>query len=234
MNGRGVFGLVALVASTTLVSCTIEGPFARDNPWDTGSDVLLELTGPDSVHSIGDLIDVVLRSSKPIPAGGVIIWKSNESGGDGPAPETQVFTAGPAQFVVRQATAQYSHIAVSAFFDERIVAWSVWVGQRTASLDLYCGPRLAPFPCDAAPMSPGSSRAITAVAFDGNTNLVRRMEFAMARGTVVSRAPSVISTTPTQPNSAGTVTVQAVGVGSAWVVMRIENGIDSVRLVVSP
>lgn len=231
---RRARSLATMVVWVTAVSCTIEAPFARDNPWDTGSDVVLQLTGPDSVHSIGALIDVVLSSSKPIPPGGVIVWKSNELG-DGMIPaETQVFTSGPAQFVVRQATAQYAQIAVSAFLDQRIVAWQVWVGQRTESLDLYCGPRLAPIACDTTPMSPGSSRTIGSIALDGSTNPVGRLEFAMARGTVVSRDPSVVSTALTQPNAAGTVTVQAVGAGSTWVVMRIENGIDSVRVVVAP
>jgi len=225
--------VLALVAASTLASCRIEEPFARDNPWDTGSNARLTLTGPDSVRSVGARIAVTLSASPAIPPNGVIVWKSNEDG-DGIPPETQVWTAGPGLFEVRRATADFQRIAVTAQLDNNIVAWEVWVGQSVAFLDLFCGSATFQQPCDATPMTINSTRQLGTIARDENTNPLGRFEVAMARGSITTRDPSVISTANTVPNAQGTVTARAVGAGATWVVMRIDGAVDSVRLVVVP
>ncbi len=226
--------LCALLAASTLASCRIEAPFVRDNPWDTGSNARLTLTGPDSALSVGARIAVTLSAVPQIPANGVIVWKSNEAG-DGIVPaETQVWTAGPGLFEVRRATADFKRIAVTAKLDNNIVAWEVWVGQSVALLDLYCGTATVQLACDATPMTINATRQLGTIARDANTNPIGRFDVAMARGTITSRDPSVISTANTVPNAQGTVTARAVGAGTTWVVMRVDRAVDSVRFVVAP
>lgn len=233
MRPRGL-ALLAVVTASTLAGCRIEEPFARDNPWDTGSNARLTLTGPDSALSVGARIAVTLSATPALPPNGVIVWKSNEAG-DGIVPaETQVWTAGPGLFEVRRATADFQRIAVAAKLDDNIVAWEVWVGQSVATLDLFCGTVTVPVACDATPMSINSTRQLGTIARDANTNPIGRFNVAMARGTITSRDPSVISTANTAPNAQGTVTARAVGAGATWVVMRIDGAVDSVRLVVTP
>lgn len=230
---RGL-ALFALVAMGMLASCRIEAPFVRDNPWDSGSTARLTLTGPDSAVSMGALIAVTLSAEPPLPPNGVIVWKSNEDGDGVVPPETQVWTAGPALFVVRRATAEFQRIAVSAQLDNNIVAWDVLVGQSVAALDLFCGTASAPVACDATPLTINATRQLGSTARDANTNPINRFEVAMARGSVTSRDPSVISTATTVPNALGIVTVRAVGAGTTWVVMRVDQAVDSVRFVVAP
>jgi hypothetical protein len=228
------FAVLVLVAASTLSSCRIEAPFARDNPWDTGSNARLELTGPDSALAVGARIAVTLSATPALPPNGVIVWKSNEAG-DGIIPaETQVWTAGPGLFEVRKATADFQRIAVSAKLDNNIVAWDVWVGQSVATLDLFCGTATVPVSCDATPMTINATRQLGTIATDANTNPIGRFETAMARGSITSRDPSVVSTTLTAPNAQGTVTARAVGAGTTWVVMRVDRAVDSVRFVVTP
>lgn len=228
------FAVLVLVAASALSSCRIEAPFARDNPWDTGSNARLELTGPDSALAVGARIAVTLSATPALPPNGVIVWKSNEAGDSFVPAETQVWTAGPGLFEVRRATASFERIAVTAQLDNNIVAWHVWVGQRVASLDLYCGSLAVPVACDATPLAINATRGLGSLARDANTNLVGRMEVAMARGSILSRDPAVISTATTAPNAQGAVTVRAIGAGATWVVMRIDGGVDSVRFVVAP
>jgi hypothetical protein len=233
MMTRPRLAVLVLVAASTLASCRIEEPFVRDNPWDTGSNARLTLTGPDSALSVGERIAVTLSATPAIPPNGVIVWKSNEDG-DGIPPETQVWTAGPGLFEVRRATADFQRIAVTAKLDNNIVAWEVWVGQSVAVLDLFCGTATVQQACDATPMSINSTRQLGTIARDANTNPIGRFNVAMARGTITSRDPSVISTANTAPNAQGTVTARAVGAGATWVVMRVDRAVDSVRLVVAP
>ena len=226
--------VLALAAASALSSCGIEAPFVRDNPWDTGSNARLELTGPDSALAVGARIAVTLSATPAIPPNGVIVWKSNEAGDSFVPAETQVWTAGPGLFEVRRATANFTRIAVTAQLDDNIVAWHVWVGQSVAFLDLFCGSASVQQACDATPMTIGSTRQLGTIARDANTSPVGRFDFAMARGTVTSRDPSVISTASTAPNAQGVVTARAVGAGATWVVMRVDGATDSARIVVVP
>jgi hypothetical protein len=231
-RSRGL-AVLALVTASTVSSCRIEEPFVRDNPWDKGSNARLELTGPDSALAVGARIAVTLSATPAIPPNGVIKWKSNEDG-DGIPPETQVWTAGPGLFEVRRATADFKRIAVTAILDNNIAAWEVWVGQSVTFLDLFCGTATVQQACDAAPMTINATRQLGTIARDANTNPIGRFEFAMARGTITSRDPSVITTVSTVPNAQGTVTARAVGAGATWVVMRVDRAVDSVRFVVAP
>jgi len=226
--------MLALVTASALASCRIEAPFVRDNPWDSGSNARLRLTGPDSALSVGARIAVTLSATPAIPPNGVIVWKSNEDGDGQIPPETQVWTAGPGLFEVRRATAEFQRIAVTAQLDNNIVAWEVWVGQSVAFLDLFCGSATVQQACDAIPMTINATRLLGTIARDANTNPIGRFGVAMARGTVTSRDPAVISTVNTVPNAQGTVTVRAVGAGTTWVVMRVDRAVDSVRFVVTP
>jgi hypothetical protein len=209
------------------LSCHLEGPFARDNLWDLDSDAVRTLVGPDSTFAVGDLIHVTLTTDPPLPPGAPHVrWFANEES----LSETKVLPVSPGVFRVLSASAAYLPVAVSVRFDEAIVAWTVWVGQKLATFDLYCGSVTVPA-CDAAPLAAQQLRTVGSVMADARGVSLAHREALMARATVTVRSPGVVDV-PTVVNVAGNWTVRGLSTGSSWVVISADGISDSVRFVV--
>jgi hypothetical protein len=221
--------LAVLPILALTLSCHIEEPFARDNHWDVDGDAKKTLTGTDSTFSIGDRISVSLVTDPALPPGVTSIeWVGLLD------TAVQVLPAGNAEFVVNRAHAEFQAVAVSAQFDDVIVAWTVVVGQRLASFDLLCGSVAAPVACDATPLGVNLTRTVNSTMLDANGNGIRRRNAIMARATTVVRDPSILSTVPTTVNAAGAWTVIGVAPGATWLVITADGVRDSVRVVVGP
>lgn len=221
---RLVAGLVLLAA---VQACRLEAPFARTNPFDPDAALQLTLQGPDSVHAIAQrFLMEVQTADGPLADDLFVAWDSFER---------SVLPLAGGEFIVHLASAQYAPIHLSAVLDEVVVGRVVFVGQRAGSLAVSCSPPPAPVvPCD-APLAPGGTLDAWVLLYDANLRDVNDAPFALARAGngVVSRDPAVAQATLV-PASPQALHVRGVGAGGTWLVLTVDDAIDSLHVEVTP
>lgn len=220
-----VSGVGALVV---LQACRLEKPFERTNPFDEGGVAELSLTGPDSVHSIAQRFTVEIESSIGMPEGELFIgWHSAE---------LQVLPLAEGEFIVHLATARYVPVRLSASLNRVLVGHTVYVGQRARSLEISCAPGGPVTPCDAPPLPVGQARDALVRLYDANLRSVGDAAYALERdgGTVVVSRDAGVAQASLIPDATPILRMTAMGAGSTWIVLAVDDAIDSVRVEVTP
>lgn len=207
-------------------ACRIEAPFARTNPFDPGGSATLTLAGPDSVHAVAQRFTLSLQSSLgPIDDQAYIAWDASE---------LTVLPLANGEFIVHVASARYAPVHLSAVLDRVIVGHTVFVGQRAASFDVSCDPGVLVVPCDTW-LANGTGRDTWLRLYDANLRSVNDAPFALARAGngVVSRDPTVAQATLI-PGAFAPLQLTGVGIGSTWLVLTIDDAVDSLYIEVTP
>lgn len=226
--------LLALLASA---SCRIEKPFVRSNPMDPASIYDFELQGPDSTHSRGEQFELVLASTPEMPAGEYYLEWDAADWIDENTRETReiVLSLGNGAFVAHSATARYRLIFLGVELDDVVVGRQVQVGQKAVAMALSCAPFTQPLQaCDATPTAPGQVIPVYLELRDPAGGLLREVEWAVQRTLLISRNPAVVSTLPVTSDPNGIVRIRAESAGTTWVVVRTDDAVDSVRVIVAP
>lgn len=225
---------VALVAVLGTVGCGLAEPYDRSNPFDPGSPYSMRIVGaPDTVYARGDRFQVTIERDPPLnPLPSRLQWEATDLNDSyTPVPTLTMLFQGD-YMVNDKVTAEYRQMGIGAYFnDEVTVGRTVIVGQRTEQLSLTCGTVAVPAACDAAPTSLGAFVNVRSAGLDANGYPVRGLEFAIERAEVTLRTPGVLQDF-VQPNPSGIYQFQAIGSGSTWVVIRVDRGVDSVRVEV--
>jgi hypothetical protein len=233
---RGPFLLGA--AALLLASCRVEPPLERANPYDPGSIYDLAIDGPDSTHAMLAQAQFTLTADPALPPGAYdldwTIYGDQSSQLGNPIVSDEVFIDGEGRAEVRVATARYRRQTAVVALDRVDIGKSFWIGQKAVEMDLSCAPPAMPAdPCTAArPM--GSEYRIYPRMRDPNGVLVTEERFALARGTTVSRNAAVATWAQVPQDSTPYMRVLAIAPGTAWVVVRIDDAVDSVHVSVSP
>jgi hypothetical protein len=111
--------LCALSAS----SCAIDAPYARDNPFDVDADVVITIVAPDSVHASNERFVVTVASESLLPPGPLgITWESSNSG--------LLLALGGGAYRTGSLSPQYQPVQILAYFGDRVVSKTVYVGRR--------------------------------------------------------------------------------------------------------
>lgn len=223
-RARKIARLCVLLAAAQ--ACQIEAPFARTNPFDSGGSATLTLAGPDSVHAMAQRFTLDLQSSLgPIDEEAFVAWD---------AVERNVLPLANGEFIVHLASAQYVPVHLSAVLDRVIVGHTVFIGQRAASFDISCDPGVLVVPCDTL-LAIDTGRDTWLRLYDANLRSVNDAPFALARAGngVVSRDPAVAQAT-LLPGASAPLQLTAVGIGSTWLVLTVDDAIDSLYIEVTP
>ncbi len=215
--------------------CMTEPPFARSNPLDEGSDYHITLSGPDSTHSLGERVTLVMHSDPPLPDDDYVIsWVAGPyiHGRD----TTQVAaSAGDGVFEVFDAGAWYHTIYLSVNLGSNTFAHRLTIGQKAVSLELSCSAWPLPVdPCDDVPFDLGDTVTLHTRMLDALGNpIVKDPGFALRRGLVLSRDISVVRTYPLPGNDDNSmIFLEPQGAGATWVIVQIDDASDSMRVVV--
>lgn len=236
-SALAVAGLAPLLA---LGACTLQEPFERTNPFDPESVFEMSLSGPDSTHSFGEQVQLTLASTPPLPDREMYIeWVAHDfvhyiSSGNVDVPVfTQLAqTNGDGKFIVVETSAEYRMINLAAMLDDVAVGHRLWVGQTAATLSLSCAPFTQPFtPCDNVGGPPNILEIHTWMRDPLGVSL-RNVGFAIERGSLTSRNPSVVIPRPLTRDAAGIVRFTVIGPGSAWVIVRMDDAVDSLLVTV--
>lgn len=226
-------------------ACDLKEPFVRANPLDSGSIYDISLTGPDSSHSRNERIRLTVQSDPPFPDDNYFVqWSANDYAEcipPGSATCRKVrypiaVSAGGGEFSVIDIDARYRSILLVAHFGDVEVAHTIHIGQKAVALDLSCAPWSLPFDsCDNAPFDRGSAIALYTRMIDADHALIsRKVEYAMERGSVVSRDSGIVRPQPLIADPNGVIRLDAVAAGTTWVVMRVDDAVDSVQVTVAP
>ena len=217
----------ALLATALAAACALEGEYARTNPFDPGGILTLSLVGPDSAVFVGQRIKLRVEADRPLPTGALLVgWRTSD-------PLTLVAGA-EGEYVVTGATARFVVVEVAAQFDSVRVVRTIQVGQKAASMDLWCGPAGGPaVACDAATVPVGTSLVVRATMADSSTTPLRSPLYALQRA-VLTSSDSAVARPAANAAGNGTITWQAMGPGQAWLRARVDGVLDSVRVVVAP
>jgi hypothetical protein len=114
--------LVALCAPSA-ASCAIDGPYVRDNPFDIGADVVITIIAPDSVHVSNERFVATVASESPLPPEPLgISWESSNSG--------LLLALGGGAYRTGNLSPQYLPVQILAYFGDRVVSKTVYVGRR--------------------------------------------------------------------------------------------------------
>ncbi len=229
--------VAALIVSMLAASCSLEAPLVRENPYVPDSIYSISLAGPDSLHSMGDVLIVTLNAEPELPGGDYRLeWEAfpwMEPNGLGEPIPRRIFVAGdPGEFSVFATSARYKRVSVAAYFDRVAVGHQVWVGQKPAAMTLSCSASV-PVPCD-APRQFGSVVAVHPLMTDARGNALMEPEWAVMRASVTSRDPAVVVYAPVPTDSSAFVRLVGRGAGTTWVVIDIDGEIDSVSLTFAP
>lgn len=238
--------IIPLAFALFAAGCKLEPPFERASPYDADGIFVFSLEGPDSAHHLGDKIRLTLVTDPPLPDDEFrITWvarshieclpKHSANCANLPVDLAVVGGAGQeAEFTVIDATAEYRRLVVGAFFGRVEVGRDLLIGQKVASLELSCSPWTEPEDDCTAPVVPATTIELHTRMRDVANNVVRRVEYAIDRAVVTVRDPAIA--TPIAPGLelAGIIRLAAVSPGSTWVVTRIDEGVDSVRITVAP
>lgn len=111
----------AMVAG--LASCALDGPYARDNPFDPDADVVIRIVGPDSIHASFERITVTIEADSPLPPAPLgVSWESSNSG--------LLLALGGGAYRTGNLPSQYQPVQILVYFLDRVVSKTVYVGQR--------------------------------------------------------------------------------------------------------
>lgn len=219
---------LAIAMSAALsVACALEQPFERTNPFDIEGVLRLSLVGPDSAVFAGQRVRFTVASDRPLPSGDLLIgWRSSDP--------LKLIAGSNGEYVVTNATAQFVPVEVAAEFDSVRVVRTVLVGQKAATLDLWCGPASGPaVACDATPIGVGASVIVRTTMADSSTTPLRSPIFALQRA-VLSSSDSSVARPAANAAGNGTLTWSALAPGQAWLRARVDGVLDSVRVVIAP
>lgn len=227
--------LSVAVAALAAGACSLEPPLVRSNPFDPWSPYSMTLAGaPDTAYSIGEEFDTHIERTPPIPTDVNLKWEvANPRVLDGVVTEVLAISRGATGSfrVTSFATAEYQTFSIAARFTdyiyEVVVGRNIVVGQRVAALQLNC----IPMPCASLTSVPGDVVSLSPVAQDARGNLIRGLNYAMGRSSMLSRDPSVVRTDSTAA-LAGRFHLTAVAPGTTWVVVTMDIAVDSVQLTV--
>lgn len=236
----GAFALLVLTAA-----CEIKEPFVRANPLDPASIYDISITGPDSVHSLSERIQLTVQSTPPFPDDDYFVqWTANNYVECVPpgSPNCRkidypiVLSAGSGEYAVIDIEARYRSVLLVAHFGDVLAVHSVLLGQKVVALDLSCAPWSLPLnSCDSAPFARGSVIALyTRMTDPDGAAISQKVEYAIERATVFSRDSGVVLPQPITADPSGAIRVGAVGAGTTWVVVRVDDAVDSVRVTVAP
>jgi hypothetical protein len=209
------------MAVAFVAGCALKEPFERTNPFDPDFEYELSIAGPDSVHTQGERFTMTLESTGPLPPGELFVgWRTSNP---------VIVTGGAGgEFVVLNSSAIYVPVALSAELGpDVVVSKTVYIGQGAATVVLTCPPA----PCDDVPYAIGSMIDVHVEMRDANTNVMGQI--ALQRAQVTSRNNAVV-TPVAQPIGPGYVRVSAAGAGTTWVLIRVDQATDSVRVIVAP
>lgn len=227
----------ALLLST---ACALEKPFERTSPFDPESIYELSLSGPDSTHSFGEQVQLVLGATPPLPERDMYIeWVAFDfvhyifaGNVEVPVYTKLAQTNGDGSFIVIETSAEYRMINLAAMFDDVTVGHRLFVGQRAATLSLSCAPWTQLFtPCDNVGGIPNTLALHTDMK-DALGAPLRNVGFAIERGALTSRNTNVIAPQPVTRDASGIVRFTVIGPGSTWVVVRIDDAVDSLLVTV--
>ncbi len=111
--------VTALVAC--LASCAVDGPYARDNPFDPDADVVIRIVGPDSIHASFERITFTIESDSPLPPAPLgVSWESSSA---------LLLALGGGAYRTGNLPAQYQPVQVLVYFLDRVVSKTIYVGQ---------------------------------------------------------------------------------------------------------
>jgi hypothetical protein len=224
MRGRFRGGLIA--ALLLAAACDLQAPYARTNPFDPGGTIRMRIVGPDSSHALGERLRFAIEADAALPPGPLYVnWQS-----DNPA---LLVSAANGEFVVLGASARFTELGITATFGEVPVRRTILLGQSADSLRLACGTMAVPAACDATPMTVGATLDVRPRLVDAFGNVVRSPSDALARAVLAARTAGVVQVLP-DGAAAGVIRLRATAAGTSWVVVRVDRGTDSVRVVVSP
>jgi hypothetical protein len=119
--GRRVRHVTLIGVALLFSGCAIDSPYARVNPFDADAEVVITLVGPDSVHASHELFTVSIESSAPLPPGPLAItWTSSSL--------PLALAIGGGSYRTGALPAQYQAVQVFAYFGDRVVSKTVYVG----------------------------------------------------------------------------------------------------------
>lgn len=222
-TSRIAIALTALLGA----ACALEGPFERTNPFDIEGVLQLTLVGPDSAVFAGQRVRFTVTADRPLPPGDLLIgWRSSDP--------LKLIAGTNGEYVVTGATAQFVPVEIAAEFDSVRVVRTVLVGQKAATLDLWCGPAGGPaVACDATPVGVGATFLVRTTMADSSTTPLRSPIFALQRA-VLSSSDSAVARPAANAAGNGTLAWQALSPGQAWLRARVDGVLDSVRVVIAP
>lgn len=222
----------------------MEPPFARTNPMDSGSDYQVTLSGPDSVHSMGETFRITMTTDPALPADDYeFVWEA------GPVyecfPEPPCFRKSPVpiymaavvtkgEFSVIDTRADHRMMHATVHFGDVPHSHRVFVGQKAVALDLSCSPWTLPYdPCDDNLFQTADTIRLHARMFDARGHpIARKPGFALERGQVIPRDDVVQSYAMPHDPYRSLYLLNPLRAGATWVVVKIDDAVDSVYVVV--
>lgn len=237
--------VASMVALLFAVACAVEAPFARTNPMDSESNYAITLLGPDSIHSLGERFQLTIAAEPALPAGDYeLAWVAtphsecipyNDPGCDRVLTDV-VAVAGEGVFDVIDMRAEYREIYLSVHFGHKHFSHIVMVGQKAAELDLSCSSSNVPIdPCDDVPFDNRHTILLHPRMLDARGHpIVNKVEFALGRGSVFSRDSSIVTPLPMIADTSGVIRLTPLNAGATWVIVNIDEAMDSIRVAVAP
>ena len=240
----GICAAAALAAAlVTAIACG--DPYHHTNPYDPATDVVVQLTGPDTVFSVGELAQYTLQSTPPF-LGADAVWSSSSYDFRNAAPgQFQLWTPPlwPSTEAIELSVsvgrydttittgAATGPVAKEVTLYRRFFTRIVTVSQRLIRLVLRCPSTHA---CDT--LSAGGVWTIGVDGFDaldgqivGLTNPAINPPTGLAIALFVSRDTSIAGATPVGIRGAS---VTARKTGTTWIIALRDNLRDSLKLVV--
>lgn len=223
-----------LLAGLTLaaLSCTLEPPFDRTNPFDPGSPYEIRFVGaPDTVASIGERFQVTLERDPPIDQSALAIQWQVTDPNDILITPVELWHLFNGEFIgTNLMSAQLRTLAIGARFNSAVVVGqSIVVGQLVAELNPAC----LGYACSSVAVPVGGTMTITTDARDAEGEAVRLEQFAMQRAVVTVRNAAVLAPA-WSPNAQGSYSFSVTGTGTTWVVIRSDRATDSVQVTITP
>ena len=186
----------------------------------------MRIVGPDSSHALGERLRFAIEAEPALPPGPLYVnWQS-----DNPA---LLVSAANGEFVVLGASARFTELGITATFGEVPVRRTILLGQSADSLRLACGTIAVPAACDATPMTVGATLDVRPRLVDAFGNVVRSPSGSTCTTPAVRTAVTARASA-SDGAAAGVIRLRATAAGTSWVVVRVDRGTDSVRVVVSP
>lgn len=240
-RGRGLRALATLASAALVVSggCRIEPPFARTNPLDPDHTLEITLDGPDSVHSVQQTLTYTLASDPQVALEDYsFLWKVYSDLVDmftgRPIDATDIISTGAGTVRVLAATSQYRKHTVVARFNLREVGHVLYSGQKAVTLELSCSPWTQPENDCTTTYEVDSLISVHPRATDPGGHPLGAIQHGLLRSQVILRNAGIVARELGTGDPLPYVRLRATGVGSTWVVVRMDEATDSVLVTVTP